>query len=117
MIIAFGDNALRGDAHLSAQQQLVNLAQEAGTDTPVTIEFKRDGKSQKTQVTRKPVFAYFRRPTLPPLPDPSGNLENLNPMFMGRDRSGLGSAELLARASLPESLYSHWLAFFGKSGR
>jgi S1-C subfamily serine protease len=95
VIIAFGDIALRGDAHLSAQQQLVTLTQEARTDTPVTIEFKRDGKSQKTQVTPKPVFAYFRSSTLPPLPDLGGSVENLNRMFMGRDRSGLGSAELL----------------------
>ena len=95
VIIAFGDNALRGDARHSAQQQLMALTQDARTDTPVIIEFKRDGKSQKTQVIPKTAFAYFRGPALPPLPNLSGSLEDLNRMFVGRDRSGLGSAELL----------------------
>jgi S1-C subfamily serine protease len=95
VIIAFGGSALRGDAHHSAQQQLVTLTQDAGTDTPVIVEFERDGKSQKTQVTPKSSFAYFRGPALPPLPDLSGSLEDLSRMFVGRDRSGLGSAELL----------------------
>lgn len=34
-------------------------------------------------------------PGPPPLPDLSGSLEDLNRMFAGRDRSGLGSAELV----------------------
>jgi S1-C subfamily serine protease len=95
VIIAFGDKPLRDDASHSAQQQLVALTQDARVDAPVMIEFKRDGKSQKTQVIPKHAFAYLRGPTLPPLPDLSGNLEELNRMFVGRDRSGLGSAELL----------------------
>jgi S1-C subfamily serine protease len=95
VIIAFGDNALRADARHSAQQQLVALTQDARADTPVIIEFKRDGKSQKTQVIPKTAFAYFRGPTLPALPDLNGSLEDLSRMFVGRDRSGLGSAELL----------------------
>jgi S1-C subfamily serine protease len=95
VIIAFGGNALRGDAHHSAQQQLVALTQDAGTDAPVIVEFERDGKSQKAQVIPKSSFAYFRGPALPPLPDLSGSLEDLSRMFVGRDRSGLGSAELL----------------------
>jgi S1-C subfamily serine protease len=95
VIIAFGDNLLRGDASHSAQQQLVALTQDAKTDTPVMIEFKRDGKSQKTQVIPKPALGYLRGLTLPSLTDLSGSLEDLNRMFMGRDRSGLGSAELL----------------------
>ena len=92
VIIAFGDNALRGDAHLSAQQQLVTLTQEARTDTPVTIEFKRDGKSQKAQVTPKPVLAYFRGPTPPPLPDLSGSLERIESYVRGArpQRPGIG---------------------------
>jgi S1-C subfamily serine protease len=95
VIIAFGDKSLRGDAGHSAQQQLVALTQDVRTDTPVMIEFKRDGKSQKTQVMPKPAFAYLRGPMLPLLPDLSGSLEGLNRMFVGHDRSGLGSAELL----------------------
>ena len=95
VIIAFGGNALRIDTRHSAQQQLMDLTQSLRTDTPVMIEFKRDGKSQKTQVIPKPAFAYFRGPMLPPLPDLSGSLEGLNRMFAVRDRSGLGSAELL----------------------
>jgi S1-C subfamily serine protease len=95
VIIAFGGNALRIDTRHSAQQQLMDLTQSLRTDTPVMIEFKRDGKSQKTQVMPKTAFGYLRGPTLPPLPDLNGGLEELNRMFVGRDRSGLGSAELL----------------------
>ena len=95
LILAFGDNPVRGDAGHSAQQQLMAMTQDARTDTPVTIEFKRDGKSQKTQVIPKPAIGYLRRFPLPPLPDLSGSLEGVNGMFVGRDRSGLGSAELL----------------------
>jgi len=94
VVVAIDGNTLRGDARRSAQQQLVALTQDAGIGTPVTIEFKRDGNPQKTQVTPKPAFAYIRVPPPPPLPDLSG-LEDLNRMFAGRDRSGLGSAELV----------------------
>lgn len=94
VIVAFDDHPLQGDARHSAQQQLIALTQDAKPDMPVVIEFKRDGKSQKTEVTPKTAFTYFRPPTLPPLPDLSG-IEDLNRLFGGRDRSGLGSAELV----------------------
>ncbi len=94
VIIAFDDKPLHGDAQHSAQQQLEALTQDARPEKPVIIEFRRDGKSQKTQIIPKVGFAYFRTPTLPPLPDLSG-IEDLNRLFGGRDRSGLGSAELV----------------------
>jgi len=94
VIVAFNDTPLHGDARHSAQQQLSALTQDAKPDLPVTIEFIRDGKAQKTQITPKTALAYIRIPTPPPLPDLRG-IEDLSRLFGGRDRSGLGSAELV----------------------
>lgn len=94
VIIAFDDTPLHGDARHSAQQQLITLTQEAKPEMPVTIEILRDGKAQKMRVTPKTAFTYVRTPTLPPLPE-LGGFEDLNRLYGGRDRSGLGSAELV----------------------
>ena len=62
----------------------------------MSLEYLRDGKSQKTDVTPKRLLN-FVSPGLPGLPDLSGlpEIRELNRVFLRRDWSGLGSADLL----------------------
>jgi S1-C subfamily serine protease len=94
VITTFDGKVLHSQSGHPAQQELLTLTREAKTDKPVVVEIKRDGKTQQMQVIPKNATGFFELPEPPQLPD-LGNLEGLNHMFIGRDRSGLGSAELL----------------------
>jgi hypothetical protein len=65
----------------------------------VLLDYQRDGKAQKTDITPKRFMTLVSPglPRLPGLPDLSGlpDVQELNRVFIRRDWSGLGSAELL----------------------
>lgn len=94
VIVNFDGKALHSEPGRPAQQELLMLTREAKTDKPVALEIKRDGKTQRFHVTPKSMAGFFELPEPPQLPELSG-LQSMNRMFIGRDRSGLGSAELL----------------------
>jgi S1-C subfamily serine protease len=94
LIMTFDGKTLHSESGHPAQQQLLTLTREAKSDKPVVIEIKRDGKTQQLQVTPKSTTGFLEMPE-PPQPPELFNLEGLNQMFIGRDRSGIGSAELL----------------------
>ena len=97
VITTFNGKTLRSEPGHPPQQQLLTLTRETKSDQPVVVEIKRDGKTQQVRVTPKNSAGFFEFPELPEppqLPDLSG-VEKLNHLFIGRDRSGLGSAELL----------------------
>jgi S1-C subfamily serine protease len=94
VITTFDGKTLHSETGHPAQQELLTLTREAKTDKPVVIEIKRDGKTQQLQVTPKSTTGFLEMPE-PPQPPELLDLEGLNHMFIGRDRSGIGSAELL----------------------
>lgn len=51
VIIAVGDQALRADQHRTAEQQFLSLMHDVKPDTPVSLQYLRDAKTQTLQVT------------------------------------------------------------------
>src|SRR5580693_7511395 len=92
-MISLGGTELRGEAGHSPQHKLSALMLDAKAGDPVTVEYRRDGKLQKTQVVPKSLPAF--------LFDSVGhNFEGLGDVFVGlnpirHDLSGFGSTKLL----------------------
>jgi S1-C subfamily serine protease len=102
IIVAFDGHRLQREGRGTPQRQFVALVRHAKADQAVSLEYLRDGKPQKTDITPKR-FMTFVTPGMPGLPglpvlrDLSGlpDVQELNRVFIRRDWSGLGSADLL----------------------
>jgi S1-C subfamily serine protease len=55
VIVSVAGKELHGDAKSTPQQQLLAQMRQAKADMPIALEYRRDGKVQKTQVTPKSV--------------------------------------------------------------
>jgi S1-C subfamily serine protease len=89
IIVAFDGHPLQR----GARRQFVSLARHAKAGQPLSLEYLRDGKTQKTDITPKQLMTFVT----PGLPGLSGlpDVAELNRVFIRRDWSGLGSADLL----------------------
>lgn len=108
VIVSLGGKQLHADAKTSAQNQLLAMMQEAKADSPVAVEYRRDGKLQKAQITPKSLAEFTADAVARGLRDGLKGLEGLKGldddmgnhfderfMRMGRrDPGGFGSAEL-----------------------
>lgn len=96
IIVAFGGHPLQREGRSTPQRQFVSLVRHAKADQPVSLEYLRDGRPQKTDITPKRLMT-FVTPGMPGLPRLSGlpDIQELNRVFIRRDWSGLGSADLL----------------------
>jgi S1-C subfamily serine protease len=89
IIVAFDGHRLTREG----RRQFVSLARHAKAGQPVSLEYLRDGKPQKADITPKGfmTFDFSGLPGVSGLPD----IQELNRVFVRRDWSGLGSADLL----------------------
>ena len=95
VILSFGGKELRGQEGHSPQQVLSALMFDANAVEPITVEYRRDGKLEKTRVVPK-IFPIFLSGSFDHGFDGfSEKLRELNPAMRHRDLSGFGSAELL----------------------
>lgn len=108
VIVSFDGKALKQEDGRSSQQQLLDLIGEAKAGEAVTIEYRRDGKTAKAQVTPRRMsevvgngVRQFDR-ELPELLD-DFNVREFR--FLRRDEGALGSAEL---AELSPALGSYF---------
>jgi predicted metalloprotease with PDZ domain len=53
VIVSLAGKSLQGDSKTTPQQQLLKLMREVEPDTPIAIEYRRDGKVQKARVIPK----------------------------------------------------------------
>jgi C-terminal processing protease CtpA/Prc len=103
VIVSLGGKALHGDAKSSAQKQLLTVMHDAKPDAPMALEYRRDGKVQKTQITPKSLEEFTADAVthglrgLDGLDGLDGMGDHINEQFMRigrRDPGGFGSAEL-----------------------
>ena len=95
VVVSLDGKALRGEADRPAQQQLLDIVRAAKAGVAIPIEYRRDGKTTKTQVVPRTVVESatesrlpgMRMPDLPALPD----VRLQNPMqSFHLDRRNLG---------------------------
>jgi hypothetical protein len=55
VIVSVAGKELHGDAKSTPQQELLAQMRQAKPDTPIAVEYRRDGKVQKAQVTPKSI--------------------------------------------------------------
>jgi S1-C subfamily serine protease len=94
VIVSFGGKELHSEAGHSPHQILLALMFDVKATEPVTVEYRRDGKLQKTQIVPKS-FPAFWSESLDRGLQGLEKLNELNPLMQRRDSSGFGSAELL----------------------
>ena len=94
VIVSLGGKQLHADAKSSAQRQLLTLMHDAKADSPLVVEYRRDGKVQKTQITPKSLEEFTADSVAHGLRGLEGlrGLDDMGDHF--NDRSGFGSAEL-----------------------
>jgi S1-C subfamily serine protease len=107
VIVSFQGKELRGDQTHTPRQQLLALMRDVGPDSPVAVEFQREGKLQRTQIVPKSLTGFVDQSVTRGLQglgesmkglDSLKDLESLKDLgsIMGmRDSSGFGSAEFL----------------------
>lgn len=93
VIVSFGGKELRSHERHSPQQVLSALMFDAKADEPVTVEYRRDGQLQKTQIVPKPLPTFLAEYVERKLQGLGEKFDNLN--LKKLDLSGFGSAELL----------------------
>jgi S1-C subfamily serine protease len=94
VIVSLAGKELKADPKSSAQHQLLAIMHDARPDTPLAVEYRRDGKLQKAQVVPKSLGEYLSDSVtrgLRGLPDDS---DDHGFRIWRQDRSGFGSAEL-----------------------
>jgi S1-C subfamily serine protease len=95
VILSFGGKELRSQEGHSPQQVLSALMFDAKAVEPITVEYRRDGKLERTQVVPK-IFPIFLSGSFDHGFEGFGQkLHELNPAMRQRDLTGFGSAELL----------------------
>jgi S1-C subfamily serine protease len=93
VIVSFGGKELRSHEGHSPQQVLSDLMLDAKAAEPVTVEYRRDGQLQKTQIVPKTLPTFLADTVERELQGLNEKFGNFNPGR--RDFSGFGSAELL----------------------
>jgi S1-C subfamily serine protease len=53
IIVSLAGKELHGDSNTTPQQQLLTLMRQAKPDTPIAVEYRRDGRVQKAQIVPK----------------------------------------------------------------
>jgi membrane-associated protease RseP (regulator of RpoE activity) len=103
VIVAFEGKKLQTTAGQTPRQLLLTLTHDAEPNSPIAVEFERDGKVQAVQVTPKGSTTFFvDGDALPGLEEFGKQFSDadfskqLGPFFLGRyDASGFGSAEFV----------------------
>ena len=101
VIVSFQGKQLRGDQTHTPRQQLLALMRDIGPDSPVAVEFQREGKLQTTQIVPKSLTGFVDESVTRGLQGLGESLKGLDSLkdlgsIMGiRDPSGFGSAEFL----------------------
>jgi predicted metalloprotease with PDZ domain len=94
VIVSFGGKELRNETGQSPQQVLSALMFDAEAAEPITVEYRRDGKLQKTQIVPKS-WPTFLSESIDHGLQGLEKLYEFNPLMRQPDLSGFGSAELL----------------------
>jgi S1-C subfamily serine protease len=108
VIVSVAGKELHGDGKSTPQQELLTQMRQAKPDTPIAIEYRRDGKVQKAQVTPKSIQEFTwtalaeRMHDMHDLPgvdslNALNSLDSPNDRIVRvwtRDPGGFGSAEL-----------------------
>jgi PDZ domain-containing protein len=94
VVVKFNGTELNGSDG-SPRQQLLKRIHDIKADEPVGVEYRRDGKLQKTVITPKSVPAFIDGTYLQGLKGLSEGLSNMAVSFGARGPSGFGSAEFL----------------------
>ena len=103
VIVSLAGTQLHGDAKSSAQKQLLTLMHDAKADSPLAVEYRRDGRVQKTQIIPKSLEEFTADSIAHGLRGLQGLTglddmgDRINERFMRigrRDPGGFGSAEL-----------------------
>jgi S1-C subfamily serine protease len=101
VIVSFQGKELRGDQTHTPRQQLLALMRDLGPDSPVAVEFQREGKLQRTQIVPKSLTGFVDESVTRGLQGLGESMKDLDSLknlgsIMGiRDSSGFGSAEFL----------------------
>jgi S1-C subfamily serine protease len=101
VIVSFQGKELRGDQTHTPRQQLLALMRDVGPDSPVAVEFQREGKLQRTQIVPKSLSGFVDESVTRGLQGLGESMKDLDSLknlgsIMGiRDSSGFGSAEFL----------------------
>ena len=101
VIVSFQGKELRGDQTHTPRQQLLALMRDVGPDSPVAVEFQREGKPQRTQIVPKSLTGFVDESVTRGLQGLGESMKDLDSLknlgsIMGiRDSSGFGSAEFL----------------------
>jgi S1-C subfamily serine protease len=91
VIVSFQGKELRGDQTHTPRQQLLALMRNIGPDSPVAVEFQREGKLQTTQIVPTSLTGFVDESVTRGL----DSLKNLGSIMGMHDSSGFGSAEFL----------------------
>jgi S1-C subfamily serine protease len=105
VIVSVAGKELHGDAKSTPQQELLAQMRQAKPDTPIAVEYRRDGKVQKAQVTPKSIEEFTWTAVADamhdmhdlPRVDSLNSLDSPNDRIVRiwtRDPGGFGSAEL-----------------------
>jgi S1-C subfamily serine protease len=101
VIVSFQGKELKGDQTHTPRQQLLALMRNIAPDSPVAVEFQREGKLQKTQIVPKSLTGFVDESVARGLQGLGESLKGLDSLkdlgsMMGiRDSSGFGSAEFV----------------------
>jgi S1-C subfamily serine protease len=95
VIVSFGGKQLRSEAGQSPIQMLSALMYDAKASEPVAVEYRRDGKTLKTQIVPKSFPTFVSESMEHGLQGLSEKLSGLNSVWRQRDSRGFGSAEIL----------------------
>jgi S1-C subfamily serine protease len=95
VILSVGGKELHGDKKTSAQEVLLGQMRHTPPGTPVALEYRRDGKVSKVQVTPKSMGDVFGTPFANSLTTAMSTLKSMNRGVLWMDGTvGFGSAEL-----------------------
>jgi len=94
VIVSLAGKELKGDAKSSAPHQLLTIMQDVTPDTPIAVEYRRDGRLQKAQVVPKSFGEYVSDSVVRGLHGLPEEFDDHGLHGWHHERSGFGSAEL-----------------------